>query len=102
MEEIRNYSKLEKADQSFDAWKLIADQRTEFVRVHLKPGEYIDTHVNPLVVFFYVLEGKGELTLGTESVTLAKDDLVRVEEGIERKWENTGTAILQFLVIKQL
>lgn len=102
MAQIRNHHRLEKADVAFDAWKIHAGDRTEIVRVKLMPGEMIDHHVNPVTVFFYVLEGEGELTAGEEILQMAKDDSIRVEQGLNRKWENTGHLPLEILVIKQI
>ena len=102
MSEIRNHHRLEKADVAFDAWKIHTGDRTEIVRVKLAPGEMIDHHVNPVTVFFYVLEGEGELTVGEEQLQMAKDDSIRVENGLNRKWENSGGVPLEILVIKQI
>lgn len=101
MAQIRNHQRLEKADVVFDAWKIHTGDRTEIVRVKLAPGEMIDHHVNPVTVFFYVLEGNGELTVGDELLQMNKDDSIRVEQGLNRKWENTGKVPLEVLVIKQ-
>ena len=102
MTEIRNHHRLEKADVAFDAWKIHTGDRTEIVRVALAPGEMIDHHVNSVTVFFYVLEGKGELTVGEELLQMAKDDSIRVEKGLNRSWKNTGDGPLEILVIKQI
>ena len=102
MAEIKNHLELEKVEQEFSAWKLLNDGKTEIVRVHLEPGEYIDTHVNPLVVFFYVLAGKGTLTIDKEAFSISENDGIRVEAGVSRKWVNSGKKRLDFLVIKQL
>jgi quercetin dioxygenase-like cupin family protein len=101
MSEIINHNLLEKADQKFDAWKLISNDKTEIVRVVLKPGEIIDTHINPLLVYFYILSGGGELSVESEKYVLAKNDLISVEKGINRKWVNTSEINLEFLVIKE-
>lgn len=102
MPEIRNHHRLQKHDAPFDAWKIHTGDHTEIVRVRLAPGEMIDHHVNPVTVFFYVLEGQGELTIDEEQLQMAKDDSVRVEQGLNRRWENTGIEPLEVLVIKQL
>ena len=102
MTQIRNHHRLEKADVAFDAWKIHTGDRTEIVRVRLAPGELIDHHVNQVTVYFYVLEGEGELTVGEEELQMTKDDSIRVEQGLNRKWENTGELPLEILVIKQI
>lgn len=102
MAEIKNHLELEKVDQDFSAWTLINDGKTEIVRVHLEPGEFIDTHINPLVVIFFILAGTGTLTVDGDTFNLKKDDAIRVEKGLSRKWHNTAEESLEFLVIKQL
>jgi quercetin dioxygenase-like cupin family protein len=102
MPEIINHNYLEKVKQSFDAWKLFNGEKTEIVRVHLKSGEHIENHVNPVNVFFFILSGEGELSVGQENYKMGINDLTFVEGGLQRSWKNNAKGELRFLVIKEI
>jgi len=91
-----------KLDLEFDAWKLQSDDRTEVIQLHLPPGAEQASHLNPVPVIFYLLEGSGILTVRNQEIEVAAGDLVQVEQGIMRSWKNKSDGILKLLVLKQL
>lgn len=102
MATIKNHFNSEKLDVPFCAWKLHEKGVNEIVEFILQPGELIDTHVNPLPVFFYITTGSGTLSIEEKEHQLGEHDCIFVEKGLQRKFENTGTLGLKVLVIKQL
>ena len=57
-------------------------------------------HTTPVDVFFYILEGKGEVEIGDEIKEVEKDTLIESPKDIPHLLRNTGTNIFRFLVVK--
>ena len=51
-------------------------------------------------VFFYVLEGKGNVVVGDEKEEVVRNMLIESPKGIPHLLENTGVGYFKFLVIK--
>ncbi len=84
------------------AWRMIKDKKTELIHLVLNKGETIAPHVNESDVIFYVLNGVGRITAGTEEHELVSHSAIRVEAGLTRSWINPGFTELRMLVIKEL
>ena len=54
------------------------------VLAYFKPGQFIPVHAPAVNVILYILEGEAEVVAGDERLTVAKDDLVVVPEGLKR------------------
>jgi len=82
------------------ARKMFTGEKAELIHLVLGPGECLPLHANPFDVVFYVLKGKGQLSIENESATLTIGDTVEVKANIQRGWANTGEEDLALLVVK--
>ena len=51
-------------------------------------------------VSFFVIDGKGELTLNQQKIQVVKGDIIEVPENESREWNNPLDLPLELLVIK--
>lgn len=70
------------------------------VHITLQPGEALKKHVTPTDVFFYVLEGEGEVLVGDETMLARKDTLIDSPAGIVHTWSNKSNGVFRVLVVK--
>ncbi|MEI8203230.1 MAG: cupin domain-containing protein [Bacteroidota bacterium] len=89
-----------KIPYQFDAYKLFSGEKTELIELCLKPGEKQIAHKNPVLVYFYIVQGSGILQVENEFYSVSKSSCIEVEADIERGWENTGEEELRILVVK--
>ncbi len=68
--------------------------------ITLQPGESLVTHVTPVDVAFYVLEGKGEVLIGDETKEVEAMTLIESPKDIKHGWSNKNDSILRFMVVK--
>lgn len=92
----------ERVPIAIDARKMLCRKDCELIHLSLRPGEALETHSNPFDVAFYVLEGTGELTAGTESRIISADTVIEIPAGEMRGWKNLSHADLRVLVVKLL
>ncbi|MCX6249249.1 MAG: cupin domain-containing protein [Bacteroidetes bacterium] len=85
-----------------DAHKLFTSGKTEVIHLKFKPGEFMEKHVNPMDVIFYIIEGNGTLEVENQVMDGVKERCIFIPGGIERRWINTGSGELKLLVIKVL
>lgn len=65
-----------------------------------EPGQVHNAHAHSGAdKLYYVLEGTGEFTLGTERRTLAAGDLLHVPEDVEHGVTNTGDGRLSVMIV---
>ena len=83
-----------------DARKIYESPHAVAVVITLQPGEALKKHITPVDVFFYVLEGRGEIEIGDERVTIQKDMLVESPAGIPHRWINESNHVFRVLVVK--
>ena len=83
-----------------EAKKLYTTKNAEVIIMNLKPGQSLKKHTTPVDVFFYILEGKGEVEIGNETKEVEKDTLIESPKDIPHLLRNTGTNIFRFLVVK--
>ena len=74
----------------------------EYVRLSIDPGKKIPPHALEVPVTFYVISGSAEVTLVGEKGNVAAGDMLEIKPNLEREWNNTGSEILELLVIKHL
>jgi quercetin dioxygenase-like cupin family protein len=83
-----------------DARKIYDTQHAMAVVITLKPGEALKKHITPVDVFFYVLEGIGQVEIGDEKQRVSKDMLVESPARIPHTWSNESEEIFRVLVVK--
>jgi mannose-6-phosphate isomerase-like protein (cupin superfamily) len=66
----------------------------------LKPGQSLRKHITPVDVFFYILEGKGTVEIGSEKQEVEKDMLIESPKNSPHLLSNTGEEIFRFLAVK--
>lgn len=83
-----------------DARKVYDSEKATAVVISLKPGEFLKKHSTPVDVFFYVLEGKGVVEIGSERAEVSKDSVVESPARIPHRWMNESKEIFRVLVVK--
>ena len=83
-----------------EARKIHENDHVQVMYLKLAPGEALKPHATPVDVFFYVLEGRGTVTIGGESVELEAEAIVDSPMEMTHWWRNTGDTILRLLVVK--
>lgn len=76
------------------------NDHVQVMYLKLAPGEALKPHTTPVDVFFYVLEGRGEVSTGAETVEVEAETIVDSPKGIGHCWRNTGNCTLRLLVVK--
>jgi mannose-6-phosphate isomerase-like protein (cupin superfamily) len=70
--------------------------------MELKPREGLKSHITPVDVFFYILDGSDIVEIGGESEKVEKDTLIESSAGIPHRPANDVEGRLKFLVVKIL
>ncbi|OPY34491.1 MAG: Cupin domain protein [Methanomassiliicoccales archaeon PtaU1.Bin124] len=70
------------------------------VHITLEPGQELKRHVTPVDVFFYILEGKGQVEIGDEVREVDKDTVVDSPANIPHRLMNPFRETMRFLVVK--
>jgi mannose-6-phosphate isomerase-like protein (cupin superfamily) len=83
-----------------DARKIYDTPNAVAVVITLYPGESLRKHITPVDVFFYVLEGRGDIEIGDERETIQKDMLVESPAGVPHRWVNESRNVFRVLVVK--
>lgn len=83
-----------------DARKIYENLNAEVIHMNLQPGQSLKRHTTPVDVFFYILEGKGEVEIGAETQQVEKDAIIDSPKGIPHLLRNTGEGVFRFLVVK--
>ena len=72
----------------------------EIVHLELNPGAHLKSHITPVNVAFYVLEGTATIEIGEEKQSFPKDTLIESPKNILHGVLNEGETKLRLLVIK--
>jgi quercetin dioxygenase-like cupin family protein len=83
-----------------DARKVYETPNAEVIHMTLQSGQSLKKHTTPVDVFFYILEGKGDVEIGSETQQVVKDSIIDSPKGIPHLLRNTGEGVFRFLVIK--
>lgn len=70
------------------------------VHILLRPGERLKKHITPVDVFFYVLEGRGQVEIGEELEVVEKDTIVESPARVPHRLINPYGEDFRFLVVK--
>jgi len=85
---------------SLSAKKLLSKEEVEAVRVELAPGSSLPVHGTPVDVFFFIIEGEGEVEIGGERETVSAGALVESPKNIPHGLHNTSDRPCSVLVVK--
>jgi len=91
-----------KVQQEPEAFKMYSSAELDVIHLYLHPGESIPLHSNNLIVVFCILQGKGRLIAGEETLILNTYNVVEVPACIERSMSNPFDEDLRILVLKKL
>ena len=80
--------------------RLYDTPHAQAMHITLRPGERLRRHVTPVDVFFYVLEGRGVVEIGSEEEEVGPDTLIDSPARIAHCWRNDGHETLRVLVVK--
>lgn len=82
------------------AKKLLSKSEVEVVRIELAPGSSLPVHSTPVEVFFYIIEGSGEVEIGDERQTVQSGSLVESPKDIPHGLHNNADSPFVVLVVK--
>ncbi len=97
---ITTYENASQVRFDIEAKKMFSNNKVELIKLILKPGEEIGLHKNPFDVIFYVVFGKGVLTVESESIQVLANSTVFVDQNSLRGWKNNSENLLELLVVK--
>src|SRR5665647_2794399 len=80
--------------------RLYDSEHAQVVHMKLRPGEALKKHITPVDVFFYVLEGEGDVEIGEEIKRVGRDTLIESPAKIPHRVMNPTDADFRFLVVK--
>lgn len=80
--------------------RLYNEPEGQIVHISFEPGAHLKSHITPVNVAFYVIEGTATLTIGDETADFPTDSLVHSPKDIPHAVTNNGTGTLRILVIK--
>ena len=83
-----------------DARPIYAHENAQVVILTLKPGESLRRHITPVDVFFFVLEGKGVVEVGSEKREVEKDSIVHSPAKVVHCGYNESGEPLRIMVAK--
>jgi len=100
--EVIKYQNAVHVPVAFDGRIMYVSAKVELIHVSLKAGEIIEKHPNPMDVVFYVIAGKGNITVEDSDYSVDKNTTIFVPARLKREWKNTGKTNLRILVLKTL
>jgi len=99
IKDIKNVE-ISKTPHNVDVRKLYSFKHASIIHIELKTGQSLKKHVTPTDVFFYVLEGEGEVEIGEEIEKIKKDQLIFSPARIPHRLMNNSDNTFRFIVIK--
>jgi len=70
------------------------------VRIELSPGSSLPVHTTPVDIFFYIIEGRGEIEVGRDREPVKAGSIVESPRDIPHGLHNTSEAPFKVLVVK--
>ncbi len=83
-----------------DARKIYDSSDCTTIIMSLKPKQALKLHSTPVDVYFYILEGRGNVVIGDENQEVTRNMLIESPKNIPHMLENTGVGFFKFLVVK--
>ncbi|GAK60653.1 hypothetical protein U27_00550 [Candidatus Vecturithrix granuli] len=97
--DVKNTGELNKIHQ-VKTGVLYNTEHAMVVHITLQAGEKLKTHITPVDVFFYVLEGMPTIEIGEEKQRVAADHLVESPANIKHCISNETEQVARVLVVK--
>lgn len=82
------------------AKKLLSKSEVEVVRIELSHGSSLPVHSTPVEVFFYIIEGTGEVEIGDERQSVQAGSLIESPKDIPHGLHNNSNSPFVVLVVK--
>lgn len=80
---------------------LAETENNDIVELQILKDGIVPPHSLPIDVTFYVISGKGKITIADEVIEASKGDVISVKKDLDRSWLNPSDEPLKLLVIKQ-
>ena len=89
-----------KNPHGIDAKKIYDTKHAQTMHLTLQAGEALKSHITPVDVFFYILEGTGIVEIGDEKEEVRKDTLIESPANIPHCLYNESNSVFRVLVVK--
>ena len=83
-----------------EAKKIFESSQATVIHMALKPGENLKSHVTPVDVVFYILEGEPTIEIGDEREKVSADSIIESPADIPHCVYNESENLARFLVVK--
>lgn len=83
-----------------DVRQMYNHNNAQAMHMTLLPGQSLKSHITPVDVFFYILEGTPTIQVGDEIITVEKDSLVESPKDIVHCISNKSNSVARILVVK--
>jgi quercetin dioxygenase-like cupin family protein len=83
-----------------EAKKIFESPHATVIHMALNPGESLKSHVTPVDVFFYILEGNPTIEIGDEKEKVSADSIIESPADIPHCVYNETDTLARFLVVK--
>ena len=74
--------------------------KNDIVELHIHQNGFVPAHALPIDVIFYVISGRGSITVSGDVQNVSRGDVVEVKKDLDRTWQNPHNEPLTLLVIK--
>ena len=80
---------------------LAETENNDIVELLILKDGVVPAHALPIDVVFYVISGRGKITITNEVTNALKGYVIAVKKNLDRTWQNPFDEPLKLLVIKQ-
>ncbi|MFW6305247.1 MAG: cupin domain-containing protein [Candidatus Saliniplasma sp.] len=86
--------------EKFKPHRVIQQDEVQVVILPFKPGQGLKVHTTPVDVFFYIVEGKAEITVGDEVKQIEEGSIVLSPKDVPHNVRNTSDGETKVMVVK--
>ncbi|MDL2296529.1 cupin domain-containing protein [Bacteroidales bacterium OttesenSCG-928-B11] len=97
--EVKQVEPLENM-HNVDARRIYDTDSAQAVHMTLQAGQSLKPHTTPVDVFFYILEGTPDVSIGEKTITVGKDTIVESPKGTMHCLANNSEQQARILVVK--
>jgi len=95
-----NETPIKETVHKIDVREIYNKESAQAMHIKLEAGESLKPHITPVDVFFYVLEGTPEISVGKEKQTAEANCLVESPKDIPHCISNNSDKEVRILVVK--